>query len=225
MAHPDPIRTFALTPDMHPNFQRIPSSLDLRAPSVYPLSSKLRHKTEHLYVKRTLSVSKSERAMLLMTQQQLAVVSSRFGSKAPARGEEGKVHLSISRVIITSEEQLRRNTSPPELIASVSVQPPVAEDSLAARSFALKPLCSTQRVALAQRCARIPTALTNPPPPLPTRKCLPQQCRPTEIIIDEANCSNVWEQCGGIGWDGPTCCKSPDTCVNRGDYYSQCVPY
>ncbi|CAM9313818.1 unnamed protein product [Scytosiphon promiscuus] len=49
------------------------------------------------------------------------------------------------------------------------------------------------------------------------------ECRPVEIIIEEVDCSNTWEQCGGIGWDGPTCCDS-STCVARGDWYSQCVP-
>ncbi|KAF3929753.1 hypothetical protein ABW19_dt0202063 [Dactylella cylindrospora] len=36
--------------------------------------------------------------------------------------------------------------------------------------------------------------------------------------------SQVWGQCGGIGWTGPTTCVSGSTCVKQNDYYSQCLP-
>jgi cellulose 1,4-beta-cellobiosidase len=32
-----------------------------------------------------------------------------------------------------------------------------------------------------------------------------------------------WAQCGGIGWTGPTTCKSPYTCKVSNAYYSQCL--
>lgn len=32
-----------------------------------------------------------------------------------------------------------------------------------------------------------------------------------------------WEQCGGIGWSGPTACQSPWTCQKQNDWYSQCL--
>ncbi|KAJ3572316.1 hypothetical protein NP233_g3159 [Leucocoprinus birnbaumii] len=34
----------------------------------------------------------------------------------------------------------------------------------------------------------------------------------------------VWGQCAGIGWTGPTTCVSGTTCVYLNDYYSQCQP-
>ncbi|KZV90902.1 hypothetical protein EXIGLDRAFT_719843 [Exidia glandulosa HHB12029] len=36
--------------------------------------------------------------------------------------------------------------------------------------------------------------------------------------------SQVWGQCGGIGWTGPTTCVSGSSCVKQNDYYSQCLP-
>jgi len=33
-----------------------------------------------------------------------------------------------------------------------------------------------------------------------------------------------FDQCGGIGWTGPTICASPYTCTYVNDYYSQCLP-
>ncbi|CAF1381388.1 unnamed protein product, partial [Rotaria sordida] len=36
-------------------------------------------------------------------------------------------------------------------------------------------------------------------------------------------CSAQWAQCGGIGWNGPTCCDQ-STCVVSDSYYSQCRP-
>lgn len=32
-----------------------------------------------------------------------------------------------------------------------------------------------------------------------------------------------WQQCGGIGWTGPTTCKSPYKCAVSNSYYSQCL--
>ncbi|KAJ3507492.1 hypothetical protein NLJ89_g6274 [Agrocybe chaxingu] len=34
----------------------------------------------------------------------------------------------------------------------------------------------------------------------------------------------VWGQCGGIGWTGPTSCVSGTTCVQLNDWYFQCQP-
>ncbi|EJD06385.1 endo-1,4-beta-xylanase A precursor [Fomitiporia mediterranea MF3/22] len=34
----------------------------------------------------------------------------------------------------------------------------------------------------------------------------------------------VWGQCGGIGWTGPTTCVSGTSCVTSNPYYSQCIP-
>ncbi|KAG8971595.1 Endo-1,4-beta-xylanase F3 [Tulasnella sp. 425] len=36
--------------------------------------------------------------------------------------------------------------------------------------------------------------------------------------------SQVWGQCGGIGWTGPTTCVAGNTCVWYSSYYSQCIP-
>ena len=38
------------------------------------------------------------------------------------------------------------------------------------------------------------------------------------------NCSKEYEQCGGKGWTGPTCCQSGCGCTAQGEWYSQCVP-
>ncbi|KAJ3506504.1 hypothetical protein NLJ89_g6828 [Agrocybe chaxingu] len=34
----------------------------------------------------------------------------------------------------------------------------------------------------------------------------------------------VWGQCGGNGWTGPTSCVSGTTCVKLNDWYFQCQP-
>ncbi|KAF3925092.1 Alpha-L-arabinofuranosidase [Arthrobotrys entomopaga] len=36
------------------------------------------------------------------------------------------------------------------------------------------------------------------------------------------NCAGIWQQCGGIGYTGPTCCTS-STCTYSNPYYSQCL--
>lgn len=35
--------------------------------------------------------------------------------------------------------------------------------------------------------------------------------------------SKHWDQCGGIGWTGPTACESPYACAKQNDWYSQCL--
>ncbi|KAL2264597.1 hypothetical protein VTJ83DRAFT_7107 [Remersonia thermophila] len=53
----------------------------------------------------------------------------------------------------------------------------------------------------------VPQPTYQPPPPPP-----PQQ-----------NCSPRWGQCGGQGWNGPTCCQDGSTCRAQNQWYSQCL--
>jgi len=42
---------------------------------------------------------------------------------------------------------------------------------------------------------------------------------------NDASCSNKeFDQCGGQGWKGPTCCPTGQECVCQNLYYSQCKP-
>ncbi|KAK4657550.1 hypothetical protein QC762_213730 [Podospora pseudocomata] len=38
-----------------------------------------------------------------------------------------------------------------------------------------------------------------------------------------SNCAARWGQCGGQGWNGPTCCESGTTCRSSNQWYSQCL--
>jgi len=39
----------------------------------------------------------------------------------------------------------------------------------------------------------------------------------------EVNCASKWDQCGGVGYSGPTCCESGSTCREYNQYFSQCI--
>jgi cellulose 1,4-beta-cellobiosidase len=39
----------------------------------------------------------------------------------------------------------------------------------------------------------------------------------------QSACATKYGQCGGKGWQGPTCCASGSTCKSSGEYYSQCL--
>lgn len=56
----------------------------------------------------------------------------------------------------------------------------------------------------------------------------PMTPAPYELSINMAQndngCSEMWLQCGGLLWEGSTCCPEGSKCVLRSDYYSQCVP-
>jgi len=40
---------------------------------------------------------------------------------------------------------------------------------------------------------------------------------------DDRKCAAKYEQCGGINFNGPTCCQSGSTCRELNQYYSQCI--
>jgi Cu/Zn superoxide dismutase len=45
------------------------------------------------------------------------------------------------------------------------------------------------------------------------------------IIQEETHsCQGIFDQCGGMGWLGQTCCVSGTTCTKQNDYYAQCLP-
>ncbi|KAJ2925433.1 hypothetical protein H1R20_g11726, partial [Candolleomyces eurysporus] len=37
------------------------------------------------------------------------------------------------------------------------------------------------------------------------------------------NCAAKWQQCGGQGFSGPSCCESGSTCTVNNQWYSQCI--
>jgi len=41
--------------------------------------------------------------------------------------------------------------------------------------------------------------------------------------FNNGNCAAKYQQCGGHGYNGPTCCQSGSTCRELSPYYSQCV--
>jgi len=53
-----------------------------------------------------------------------------------------------------------------------------------------------------------------------------QQVQPVQAgaALAGGACSAAYQQCGGVGWTGPTCCAEGSTCTKNGDYYSQCTP-
>lgn len=46
----------------------------------------------------------------------------------------------------------------------------------------------------------------------------------TSTSTTENSCSYWYGQCGGVYWDGSTCCSTGSDCVDHSIYYSQCVP-
>jgi len=49
------------------------------------------------------------------------------------------------------------------------------------------------------------------------------QSGPTDEPVDDTRCVSKWAQCGGVGYNGPTCCQSGSTCRELNKYFSQCV--
>ena len=84
------------------------------------------------------------------------------------------------------------------------------------------------------------TTKTVPTTTLPT-KCIPKTVTVTDrevvtvketvtVTVEEPvptqiyeRCAGKWAQCGGVGFNGPTCCESGLTCKEISQYYSQCI--
>ncbi|KAK6537106.1 hypothetical protein TWF694_011306 [Orbilia ellipsospora] len=75
-------------------------------------------------------------------------------------------------------------------------------------TFVLKSGTSTGTTSTASTTSRTTTTTTS--------------IRTTSIATGTGQCSALYQQCGGIGWTGPTCC-SGSTCKFSNDYYSQCL--
>jgi len=61
---------------------------------------------------------------------------------------------------------------------------------------------------------------TTTPPPVTTSPTTPP---PVTSPPPASGCSAEWGQCGGIGYNGPTCCAAGTTCQEANAYYSQCL--
>ena len=84
----------------------------------------------------------------------------------------------------------------------------------------------------------LPVKTTSKTLPVKTTKNLsPSSCKPVTVTVtiretvtvygnqqgNDSQCADKWAQCGGIGFNGPTCCKSGSSCQKLNDYYSQCI--
>jgi len=66
-------------------------------------------------------------------------------------------------------------------------------------------------------CPGGPPDPPSPPPPPPSPPSHPPPPPPS-------GCANkLYDQCGGQGFKGPTCCPSGSTCKAQSQYYSQCT--
>ncbi|CAL1712872.1 unnamed protein product [Somion occarium] len=62
-----------------------------------------------------------------------------------------------------------------------------------------------------------PSTTAAPPPTTVTAPAPPPTTSSTQATAEH------YAQCGGIGFNGPTTCVAPFTCVKSSDYYSQCL--
>ena len=67
---------------------------------------------------------------------------------------------------------------------------------------------------------RAPTTRT-PTTRTPTTRA-PTTRTPTTRV--PTTCASLYQQCGGNGWTGTTCCQTGSRCQVQNAYYSQCVP-
>lgn len=65
------------------------------------------------------------------------------------------------------------------------------------------------------------STLTNSSPSTTPNSGSATTLAPTSIPTD---CSALHAQCGGIDWNGPTCCEAGTTCTWQNDHYEQCLP-
>lgn len=64
----------------------------------------------------------------------------------------------------------------------------------------------------------VPTPAPAPAPEGPAPAPAPEGPPPAP-----GTCGVLFAQCGGIGFNGPTCCEAGGVCVLQNVYYSQCI--
>jgi hypothetical protein len=70
-----------------------------------------------------------------------------------------------------------------------------------------------------------PSPGPSPPGPKPPGPSPPTPTPPTPTPPSPGSCGNKeFDQCGGDGWTGETCCPDGEKCQSQSQYYSQCVP-
>ena len=74
----------------------------------------------------------------------------------------------------------------------------------------------TTKAPTARPTTKAPTTRT------PTTRA-PTIRAPTTKVPTTQSCSARFQQCGGIGWNGPKCCQTGLVCTVQSNYYSQCV--
>jgi len=107
------------------------------------------------------------------------------------------------------------------------------------------PTCETETVTLSQACD-MPTVTVTEKEKETVTYTLSQSCdmptvtvteketvtwtltqlcdMPTNLVdIYAGKCASKWAQCGGEGYNGPTCCESGSKCTKYNKYFSQCV--
>eukprot|EP00404_Azadinium_spinosum_P023876 CAMPEP_0180587690 /NCGR_PEP_ID=MMETSP1037_2-20121125/17255_1 /TAXON_ID=632150 /ORGANISM="Azadinium spinosum, Strain 3D9" /LENGTH=449 /DNA_ID=CAMNT_0022605827 /DNA_START=96 /DNA_END=1445 /DNA_ORIENTATION=- len=65
---------------------------------------------------------------------------------------------------------------------------------------------------------------TPAPVPEPTPAPVPEPTPAPVPSPTPTSCAGAWAKCGGIDYDGPTCCVSGYHCNRQSEWYSQCVP-
>jgi cell division septation protein DedD len=77
---------------------------------------------------------------------------------------------------------------------------------------------------------KAPTNAASSPTKSPTNAASTPTKSPTKTPTksptsgSSSSCMQAWQQCGGKGYTGKTCCASGSTCTKLNDYYSQCRP-
>jgi len=134
---------------------------------------------------------------------------------------------------------------------STTKQPPVITTTTTTSTTKQPPVITTTTTTSTTKQPPVITSTTTTSttkqPPIttttPTTKCLPITLTVTEkekVTVTEkvtvyvtvksepthtnnANCAKKWAQCGGVGFNGPTCCESGSVCKELNNYYSQCI--
>jgi len=126
-------------------------------------------------------------------------------------------------VITTTVEQPPDITTiieqPPD-ITTIIEQPPVITTTIEQ-----PPVITTtieQPPIITTTTKQLPVITTKKPPVITTiTKQLPINTKypPTKNV----NCAKKWNKCGGVGYNGPTCCEAGLVCRKVNKYYSRCI--
>jgi len=134
------------------------------------------------------------------------------------------VPSSLSSTATTTTSTVQTTTTTTKIIPTSSVQTTTSTTKIIPTSTVQTTTTTTSTKTISVSCIPVTITVTEKERATVTEKeTVTVTVTSTDPVSDDSKCASKWAQCGGIDYNGPTCCKSGFTCNKVNEHYSQCI--